>query len=154
MDLIDAKILRAIQVDARITSDELSERVGLSATACQRRLKRLRETGVIESEVAIVSPKGVGRPLTMLVSVTLERERPDNIDRFKAALLRTPEVMQVYYVTGEVDFVLVVTARDMDGYEEFTRRFFSPKFDIKGFKTAVVMDRVKAGFTLPIEVNE
>jgi Lrp/AsnC family transcriptional regulator, leucine-responsive regulatory protein len=101
-----------------------------------------------------VSPKAVGRPLMMLAFVTLERERADSIDLFKRALLRTPEIMQVYYVTGDSDFVLVVTARDMEEYEAFMRRFFAQNFDIKGFKTAVVMDRVKAGFFVPVEMEE
>jgi Lrp/AsnC family transcriptional regulator, leucine-responsive regulatory protein len=154
MDAIDAKLLTLVQTNARITSQALSEAVGLSATACQRRLNHLRHTGVIEREIAVVSPKAVGRPLMMLVSVTLERERVDNIDRFKAALLRAPEVMQVYYVTGDTDFVLVVTARDIEEYEAFMRRFFAQNFDIKGYKTAVVMNRVKAGFFVPIEPDK
>ena len=154
MDATDAKILTLLQKDARITTEALGEAVGLSATACQRRIKNLRRTGVIEADIAVVSPKAVGRPLMMLVSVTLERERADSIDRFKAALLRTPEIMQVYYVTGDSDFVLLVTARDMDGYVAFTRRFFSQSFDIKGFKTAVVMERVKAGFFVPVAIDD
>jgi Lrp/AsnC family leucine-responsive transcriptional regulator len=153
MDATDAKILTLLQKDARITTEALGEAVGLSATACQRRIKNLRRTGVIEAEIAVVSPKAVGRPLMMLVSVTLERERADSIDRFRAALLRAPEIMQVYYVTGDSDFVLLVTARDMDGYVAFTRRFFSQNFDIKGFKTAVVMERVKAGFFVPVAAD-
>ena len=153
MDATDAKILTLLQKDARITTEALGEAVGLSATACQRRIKNLRRTGVIEADIVVVSPKAVGRPLMMLVSVTLERERGDNIDRFKAALLRAPEIMQVYYVTGDSDFVLLVTARDMDGYVAFTRRFFSQSFDIKGFKTAVIMERVKAGFFVPVTAD-
>ena len=153
MDATDAKILILLQKDARITTEALGEAVGLSATACQRRIKNLRRTGVIEADIVVVSPKAVGRPLMMLVSVTLERERADNIDRFKTALLRTPEIMQVYNVTGDADFVLLVTARDMDGYVTFTRRFFSQNFDIKGFKTAVVMERVKAGFFVPVTAD-
>jgi Lrp/AsnC family leucine-responsive transcriptional regulator len=66
----------------------------------------------------------------------------------------TPEVMNGYYVTGESDFVLMVTARDMEDYERFTRQFFYENHDIKGFKTMVVMDRVKAGFEIPIDAHE
>lgn len=152
LDRIDGKLLRAVQANNRLTAEALAEIAGLSPTACQRRMKRLRAEGIIEADVAIVSPKAVGQPIMMLVLVSLERERADIVDRFKAAIRATTEVMIGFYVTGDADFVLVVTARDMEDYEQFTRRFFYENHDIKGFKTLVVMDRVKAGFALPIDI--
>lgn len=151
LDDIDICILSIVQRNNRLTSEAIAERVGLSATACQRRLKRLRSAGVIEADVSIVSPKAVGRRTQMLVLVTLERERRDIIDRFKKAIRGTREVVNGFYVTGESDFVLYVTARDMEEYEAFTRQFFYANSDIKGFKTLVIMDRVKTGFALPLE---
>ena len=124
LDRIDIGILQAVQQNNRLTSEELGERVGLSATACQRRLKRLRAEGVIESDISVISPKAVGRPVSMLVLVSLERERADIVDKFKSAIRSTPEVMIGYYVTGDADFVLLITAKDMEDYERFTRRFF------------------------------
>ncbi|UCI31937.1 Lrp/AsnC family transcriptional regulator [Mesorhizobium sp. B4-1-4] len=153
-DRIDARIMQLVQKNNRLTTDEIGERVGLSSTAVQRRLKKLRESRTIEADVSIISPKAVGRPVSMLVLVSLERERSDIIDRFKQHLRANEEVMSGYYVTGEADFVIVVTATDMEGYEQFTRRFFYENPDIKGFKTMVVMDRVKVGFTIPIEAPE
>jgi Lrp/AsnC family transcriptional regulator, leucine-responsive regulatory protein len=150
IDRIDVRILEAIQKNNRLTSDELGLLVGLSPTACQRRLKRLRSDGIIEADVAVVSPKAVGRSVSMLVLVSLERERADIIDRFKQAIRSTPEISVGLYVTGEEDFALLITARDMEDYEQFTRRFFYENPDIKGFKTLVVMDRVKAGLAVPI----
>jgi Lrp/AsnC family transcriptional regulator, leucine-responsive regulatory protein len=151
LDRIDARLLIEIQQNNRTPTDKLGELVGLSATAVQRRLKRLRAEGVIEADVSIVAPKAVGLNVAMLVLVSLERERADIIDRFKQSIRATPEVMAGYYVTGDADFVLVVTAKDMENYEAFTRRFFYENADIKGFKTLVVMDRVKASFGIPIE---
>ncbi|MCZ7482711.1 Lrp/AsnC family transcriptional regulator [Rhizobium rhizogenes] len=151
IDRADRALLDAVQKNNRLTSEELAQIVNLSPTACQRRLKRLREEGVIEADVAIISPKAVGRGITMIVLVSLERERADIVDRFKAAICATREVMIGYYVTGDADFILVITAKDMEDYEAFTRRFFYENHDIKGFKTMVVMDRVKAGFAFPIE---
>lgn len=150
LDRADRALLNAVQKNNRLTSEELANVANLSATACQRRLKRLREAGVIEADVAIVSPKAIGRGITMIVLVSLERERADIVDRFKTAIRATEEVMVGYYVTGDTDFLLVVTAENMEDYEAFTRRFFYENRDIKGFKTLVVMDRVKAGFALPI----
>lgn len=154
LDRIDARILSALQTNNRLTSEQIAALVGLSPTACQRRIKYLRSEGIIEGDVSIVSPKAVGRNVAMLVLVTLERERADIVDRFKQSIRTTPEVMHGYYVTGDADFVLFVTAKDMEDYERFTRRFFYENADIKGFKTIVVMDRVKTGFTLPIEATE
>ncbi|AGS25329.1 Lrp/AsnC family transcriptional regulator [Rhizobium etli] len=151
LDRTDIALLKLVQNNNRLSSEELGDAVHLSPTACQRRLKRLRSEGIIEADVSIISPKAVGRHLTMIVMVSLERERADIVDRFKKAIRNTREVMMGYYVTGEADFILVVTAKDMDDYERFTRRFFYENADIKGFKTTVVMDRIKAGFTIPIE---
>ncbi len=153
LDRFDLKILDLVQYDNRLTSEVLGERVGLSATAVQRRLKRLRDTGVIEADIAVVSPKAVGQRVQMIVLVSLERERADIIDRFKKSIRATPEVMNGYYVTGDADFLLLVTTPDIEAYELFTRRFFYENPDIKNFKTMVVMDRVKAGFGLALDTE-
>ncbi|WP_106744755.1 Lrp/AsnC family transcriptional regulator [Yoonia maritima] len=151
IDEIDKKILQQVQRNNQLTSAELSERVGLSPTSVQRRLHRLRDQKIIERDIAVVSTAAMGRPLTMLVSVELERERSDIIDRFKKSVRDCPKVQSAYYVTGETDFVLTVTAIDMADYEAFTRDFFYNNQDIKGFKTTVVMDRIKASYELPID---
>ncbi len=153
LDRFDLKLLDLVQYDNRLTSEVLGERVGLSATAVQRRLKRLRDTGVIEADVAVVSPKAVGQRVQMIVLVSLERERADIIDRFKKSIRATPEVMNGYYVTGDADFLLLVTTPDIEAYELFTRRFFYENPDIKNFKTMVVMDRVKIGFGLALDAE-
>ncbi|EHR01015.1 MULTISPECIES: Lrp/AsnC family transcriptional regulator [unclassified Bradyrhizobium] len=150
-DRIDARILEIVQKNNRLTTDVIGELAGLSATACQRRLKRLRAEGIIEADVSIVSPKAVGNPIQMLVLVTLERERSDIVDRFKKAIKASAEVVNGFYVTGDADFVLYITARSMEDYEQFTRHFFYENPDIKAVKTMVIMDRVKAGFAMPIE---
>ena len=150
IDAIDRKILHHVQRDNLLTSARLSELVGLSQTSVQRRLARLRATKAIAADIAVVSPEAVGRPLTMLIAVELARERSDIIDRFKRAVRERAEVMSAYYVTGETDFMLIVSAKDMQDYEAFTRDFFYNNPDIKGFKTTVVMDRIKASFTLPV----
>ncbi|MCC8968870.1 Lrp/AsnC family transcriptional regulator, partial [Bradyrhizobium sp. Pear76] len=147
----DVRILELVQKNNRLTSEVIGELAGLSATACQRRLKRLRSDGIIEADVSIISPKAVGNPIQMLVLVTLERERSDIIDRFKKAIKSSVEVVNGFYVTGDADFVLYITARSMEDYEQFTRRFFYENPDIKGVKTMVIMDRVKASFAVPIE---
>ena len=154
LDSFDIKLLNVVQRNNRITADALSSEVGLSSSACLRRLKRLRKEGVIESEIAVVSAEAIGQTLTMVVEVTLERERPDILDDFKKSMRMTPEVMQCYYVTGEIDFILVVTARNMQEYEAFTQRFFFDNPNIQRFHTLVVMDRVKVGLSVPLTLDQ
>ncbi len=150
LDAIDLKIFRIPQENNRHSGEKFGQMVGLAPTACQRRLKRLWDEKVIEADLSIVAPRAIGRELMTLVHVTLERERADIIGRFKAAIRVTTEIMTGYYVTGDSDFSLVVTARDMEDFEQFTRRFFDGNPDIRGFKTMVVIDHVKAGCVLPI----
>ncbi len=83
--------------------------------------------------------------------MSLERESSEIIDRFKKAVKTSAQIVNGFYVTGEVDFVLYVTARTMDDYKRFTRRFLEENPVIKGFKTMVIMDRVKASFAVPVE---
>lgn len=150
LDDLDRRLLRSVQQDNRQTGEALAESVGLSPTACQRRLKRLRDAGVIERDVAIISPKAVGRPMTLIVTLSLERERADIVDSFKRLVRETPEIMAGYYLTGEADFLMIVTARDMEDFEQFSRTVFYGSPHIKGFKTMVVIDRVKASYDVPI----
>ena len=149
LDELDRKILHEVQRNNQLTSTQLGAQVGLSPTSVQRRLARLRRDRVITGDIAVVAGEKVGRTLTMIVAVQLERERADIIDHFKRAVRREPVVMSAYYVTGDSDFVLVISARDIREYEEFTRTFLHDNPDIKGFKTTVVMDQIKAGFYVP-----
>ncbi|MCK1400335.1 Lrp/AsnC family transcriptional regulator [Bradyrhizobium sp. 4] len=150
LDRLDARLLDLMQRNNRLSSEELGAKIGLSASGVQRRLKRLRSEHVIEADVSIVSPKAIGRNVTVLVLISLERDRPDIIDRFKRAIGKMPEVMSGFYVTGQTDFVLLVTANNMEEYECFTRRLKHENSDLKRVETMVVLDRVKASFSLPM----
>lgn len=151
IDGFDRKILEIVQRANRTTSDQIAEQVGLSPAAVQRRLKRLREYKVIQADVSVVSPKAIGRSMTFVVQVTMERERADLMDAFKKEMRQNPAVQQCYYVTGSSDFILIVTARDMEDYDLFTREAFFDNTNIRGFQTNVVMDTVKAGLALPMD---
>ncbi len=151
LDRIDARLLDLVQRNNRLSSEELGAKVGLSASGVQRRLKRLRSEGVIVSDISIISPKAVGRNVTALVLISFERDRADIVDRFKRSISKMAEVMSAFYVTGQADFVLLVTASDMEDYECFTRRLAHESSEIKRFETMVVLDRAKAGFTVPMD---
>ena len=150
LDQFDIAILRLLQDNSRITSEAIGDAVGLSPTACQRRIKRLRESGAIASEIAILDPHVVGGRITLVVQVELERGGAHVIDAFKREMLEIPEIQQCFYVTGGSDFVLIVTAKDMADYELLTRRIFFDNRNIRKFHTVVVMETVKSGLQIPL----
>lgn len=143
MDDKDLHILRLVQENARLTAETLGERVGLSPAAVQKRLKKLKETGVIEREIAVLSPKKLDRDLTVIVEVILERENRQQLEEFKKKMRTAPSVQQCYYTTGEADFLLILSVRDIKEYEAFTQEHFFDASNISRFKTSIVMDRVK-----------
>ena len=151
LDEFDLKLLDAVQRNSRLTAEQLAEKVCLSASAVQRRLHRLRERKVIEAEVAIVSPDAMGLSLRAIVEVTLDTDRPKVVEEFQRAIQAAPEVTQAYYVTGNADYVLVITAKTMADYEAFACEFLSKKPHVKHFRTSIVMRRVKSGMILPIK---
>ncbi|MCP3668292.1 MAG: Lrp/AsnC family transcriptional regulator [Gammaproteobacteria bacterium] len=149
IDKFDRNILEIVQQSNRTTSDQIAEQVGLSPAAVQRRLKRMREQNLIQADVSVVNPKAIGRPLSIVVQVNLERERVDLLDAFKKEIRNNDAVQQCYYITGSSDFILIITAVDMEEYERFTREVFFENTNVRSFETFVVMDAVKVGLSVP-----
>lgn len=144
MDAKDLEILKLVQDNARLTAEMIGQKVGLSPPAVQKRLKRLRETQVIEREAAVISPAKVGREMTVIVQVMLERENRAHLDAFKRRIRNAPAVQQCYYTTGEADFILIVVVKDIQEYEAFTQEYFFDESNVNRFTSSIVMDRVKA----------
>ncbi len=149
LDHMDRQLLDLLQHDARQSLESLAREVSLSAPAVQRRIKRMRELGVITREVVVVDPAAVGLPMTFIVMVELERERADQIDAFRRKAVKEPLVQQCYYVTGEGDFVIIALARSMDDFEALTRRLFFDDRNIRRFRTSVVMGQALRSLTAP-----
>jgi Lrp/AsnC family leucine-responsive transcriptional regulator len=150
IDQFDKHILRLLQQNNRLTSDELAEEVGLSASAVQRRLKRLRDEKIIEADVSIISPSVAGIGITCIVDVVLERGNSQALEKFKSSVVKLSEVMQCYFVTGSYDFVMIVNSPTMQQYEEFTKEWLMDNPNVKHFYTHVVMDKVKVGYGIAI----
>ncbi|HKO80680.1 MAG TPA: Lrp/AsnC family transcriptional regulator [Chitinophagaceae bacterium] len=150
LDEYDKKLLRLLQQNNKTTADELAELVSLSASAVQRRLKRLRDEKIIEADVSIISPVAGGIGITCVVDIILQEGSSKAIDKFKTAMQKCTEVMQCYYVTGTYDFVLIVNTKDMRHYEEFSKKQLMDNPNVKHFYTHVVMDKVKLGFGITI----
>jgi Lrp/AsnC family leucine-responsive transcriptional regulator len=150
LDATDKRLLEVLQRNNRLSADDLGERIGVSRSSVQRRMKRFRDEGIIEADISVLSPKAVGRPMTFIVEVELERERTDLLDEFRRSMLALDDVQQCYYVTGHTDFILIVTAADMAAYEEFSRQVFTDNPNIRRFHSNVVVNRVKSGLQVPL----
>ena len=150
IDQADTVILNAMQDNARIGLEALASDSGLSVASVQRRLKRLRDDGVITREVAVLDPAKVGQPMSFVVMVELERERIDQIDAFTRLAQNEPQVQQCYYVTGDADFCLICTAESMEDFQELTHRLFFDNANVRRFRTSVVMGRKKVGSSVKV----
>ena len=150
IDSFDLKILRLIQENNKITSVILAKKVGLSSSACQRRINTMRRAGIIKKDISIIDRNVVGRKITIVVQVLSDKEGVDHDDDFKKMMISAPEVMQCYYVTGDYDYVLIATFKDMEEYEIFTKKYFLDNSNIKRFSSMVVMNRVKENLSIPL----
>ncbi len=154
LDSFDHRLLELLQVDAHRPVAELAEIVGLSSPACYRRIRRLRAIGAIEREIAIVRPRTLGWPLSMIVLVTLEREHSNTLSDIMALLRKEPAVLEAWNVTGDDDFVLRIVARDMESYDDLVKRLFSADERVRTFKTLVVIREAKPLSPVPVPRDE
>ena len=150
LDKLDLNILKILQINCKITTEQLGYQVGLSATACQRRIKKLRESGVISNEIAVLNGDIIGNFVTIIVNVTFKQGGKKNISSFKSMVLKTPEVQQCYYVTGDSDFVLIISVSNMKEYEKLTQRPLLNDPNIEKFSSTVVMENVKTSLSIPL----
>ncbi|MDV2901229.1 Lrp/AsnC family transcriptional regulator [Phytobacter diazotrophicus] len=151
LDAWDKKILTLLQRNNRLSQREIADLVNLSASAVNRRIAALEEAGVVKANVSIVDASKVGRPITIMVQVMVANERLDLLEEDRQRFVNCPQVQQVYYVTGDFDFLLVINVRDMAEYEMLTRELFFVSGNIKSFKTIVSMQNAKQEMTVLIE---
>jgi Lrp/AsnC family transcriptional regulator, leucine-responsive regulatory protein len=151
IDDIDKKILRILQQDARRSAESIGTDIGLSASAVQRRIARLRDDGIITAEVAIVDPKSVGRALTMIVDVEVERERPELMAVLKRWIAAEVAIQEAWYVTGDGDFVLIVCMRDVEDYDALMQKLVAENPNVRRFRTRVALGTLKRGCAVQID---
>jgi len=154
LDEIDRRILRALQIEGRITYDELAGRVSLSPSAVLRRVKHLEESGVIRSYVALVQAERVGLALTAYINVRMEKHtgmgRRSPMDVFRAAVQTWPEVVECTSLTGEMDYLLRVVVADMAHYTRFVMDTLLRHPSVQDCKTSFVLDQLKSTTALPV----
>ena len=139
-----------MQQDAGRSAEQLAGEVPLSASAIQRRLKRLRDDGVIEREVAVLDPGRLGPVTTFIASLRLQNEAPEPVNRLRAWLAGQAWVQQAYYVTGEEDLLLIACADDVRSYEEAMARLLQQHPVVARYTTRVVLQTLKRGLAIPV----
>lgn len=150
LDAIDRRILAALQENARLTNVELADAAGLSPSPCLRRVRDLEETGVIRRYVTLLEPAAVGLPVSVFVNVTLERQSEQAIERFEAAILKWPEVMECYLMTGDADYLLRVVTADLSAYERFLMDHLTRVPGVASIKSSFALKQVKYRTALPV----
>ncbi len=154
LDRLDLRILDCLQNEGGITNQELANKVGLSPSASLKRVRRLREKGIIERDVVLLAPEKLGPTLHMVVEVIMERDDKALYQRFLKRALAAPEVKQCYQVTGEVDFVLIVIVADMERYDLFCDRVLYADSNMRKFRTLISRKRAKFDTRVTLPADE
>ena len=151
LDALDRKIIAELQINSRLSVQDLAARVGLSASPCARRIRILEEAGIITGYAAIIDQTKVGLPISVFVSIKLERQREDELDRFSQAVARWPEVLDCYLMTGQRDYLMRIVAADLEAYERFIKDRLTRLENIASIETSFALGQVKRSEVLPLE---
>lgn len=142
-DRTDLRMLRELQRNGRIPIVELADKISLSPTACQRRLRKLEDAKVIDRYTAVLNPLALGQAIQAFVRVSIERQSKDVAEAFEAAVQRLPEVRACYVMTGDLDFLLHVQVADLAAFALFSMQVLIGLPGVKDVRSSLVLDAVK-----------
>ena len=151
LDRYDYAILGALQVDGTLSVADLADKVGLSATPCWKRLKRLEQDGYLERRVAIINRRKAGLPVTVFVSVRTSQHDEKWLAKFAAAVVALPEVQEFHRMSGDVDYLLKVVTTDIEGYDRFYKKLIKAA-QLSGVSSAFSMEQIKYTTCLPLDL--
>lgn len=152
LDKVDRKLLNLLQKDNQMPTRILAEKCHISQPTCLRRIRELREMGVISAEVALVDPFALGYGMLVFLEVSLTNQGDEYMQAFETSMKKEAEVMQCYFVSGEYDYFLVIHVLDMDAYYQFVRRAISGSGNVRNFHSRFPMKRAK--FATKISFDE
>jgi len=142
-DPLDRRILKELVKDARITNNQLADRVGLTPSPCLRRLRRMEEAKIIRGYTALIDPAVEGWTMAAMVVVKLSRQHEDEITMFEAAVREWDEVLECYLVTGAPDYILKVMSTGLEGYEAFIKGKIARLKCVASIETSFIMNTIK-----------
>ncbi len=150
LDDLDRRLLTHLQDDARITSVELAERLNLSAPGLQKRVRKLEQRGVIQRYATLVNRRAVGLDLLCFIQVMLAHHRPGSVERFPGRIRNLPEVLECYYLTGEIDYLLKVVVANHDHLERFLFDKLMKVAGVDRIRTSIALKEIKSSTALPL----
>ena len=150
LDLADRRLLALLQEDATRSVAELAREAGLSTTPCWRRIQRLKETGIIKGQVALLDRGKLGLKAQIFAQVRLSAQGRENLEEFAAAIRGFPEVLECYVMMGTTDFLLRVVATDIEAYERFFFDCLSRVPGIQEISSMVALSEIKSTTALPL----
>ena len=150
LDRTDRSILRVLQAQGRIANNELADAVGLSPSACLRRVRALEESGVIDRYVALLDPVRIGKGFTVSARVQLTRQDAETIDHFTQQVLLLPDIVECHLMVGETDFLLRIVAADLQAYRQFQIEHLTRIKGVQSVKTEIPMQKIKLTSELPL----
>jgi len=150
LDALDRKILEQLQSDGRMSVVNLAAKVALSPTPCLRRVRNLERDGVISRYVAVLDQRAVGLPVSVFVSIKLEKQKQESLDHFAKAISRWPEVLECYLMTGSRDYWLRVVVPDLEAYERFVKQKLTRVEGIASIESSFALEQVKYTNVLPL----
>jgi Lrp/AsnC family transcriptional regulator len=153
MDAADRKILNLLQTDASLTVREIAAQIPLSVTPCWKRIQKLEESGYIRGRVALLDPKKVNADVTVFVAIKTDRHTREWIERFAAAVTDLPEVMEIYRMSGDVDYLLRVAVSSIEAYDRFYKKLVG-RIEISNVTSSFAMEQMKYTTALPINLPE
>ena len=150
LDEIDRRILHHLQENARISNVELARAVGLSPSPCSRRVRDLEEAGIVKEYVTLIDPAAANLPVSVFISVTLEKQVEQDLEVFESAVRDLPEVMECYLMTGDADYLLRVVIADLEAYKSFLMDHLTRIPGVANIRSSFTLKQVKYRTALPI----
>ena len=152
MDVTDRKILNLLQTDASLTVKQIAEQIPLSVTPCWKRIQKMEEQGLIRARVALLDAKMVNANVTVFVAIKTQHHTIEWIDRFNSEVSQLPEVMEIYRMSGDIDYLLRVVVSSIEAYDQFYKTLIQ-RIDLSNVTSSFAMEQMKYTTALPIAVN-
>lgn len=152
MDATDKKILHLLQMDASLTVKQIAEQIALSVTPCWKRIQKLEDTGIIRARVALLDPQKVNASVTVFVAIKTDQHSREWIERFNRAVDDLPEIMELYRMSGEIDYLLRVAVGSIEAYDQFYKKLID-RIELSNVTSSFAMEQIKYTTALPLSAD-
>ena len=152
MDTTDRKILHLLQADASLTVKQIAEQIPLSVTPCWKRIQKLEEKGIIRARVALLDPKRVNANVTVFVAIKTDQHTSEWIERFNREVCELPEVMEIYRMSGDIDYLLRVVTSSIEAYDRFYKKLID-RIELSNVTSNFAMEQIKYTTAVPIHAE-